>query len=115
MAPVSARFGALQFETLQELAFRPSPLNVPAIKIPISIDLPSASGEVSLKQGGNQIVLSGRVDQLKLDAILLITTNPGDPWSVIVEPNNFAFSASALVSVTPLVYAGRTEFAGVVV
>jgi hypothetical protein len=113
MAPVAAKFGALQLQTLQEVAFRPSSLNAATVKIPISIDLPSSSGELTLNQGANQIVLSGKVDQVKLDAILTIDGDSGDPWSVSVEPGNFAFAASALLTVTPLVYGGKTELAGV--
>lgn len=112
MGPVAARFGALQLQTLQELAFRPSSLNAATVKIPVSIDLPSASGEVELKRDGNQIALSGKVDQVKLDATLTISGDASDPWNVSVEPGNFVFAASALLSATPLVYGGKTELAG---
>jgi hypothetical protein len=113
MAPVSGRFGAIQTETLQGMAFQPTPLGAPPIRIPISIDIPSASGQLSLKQGNDQIVLSGRIDQVKLDAVLAISADASDPWSVIVDPNNLAFAASALVSTVPLVYGGETQLVGV--
>jgi len=113
MAPVAAKFGALQLLSLQEVAFRPSSLNTAVVKIPVAIDLPSASGEVALERDGSQITLSGKVDQVKLDATLAISGDVNDPWNISVEPGNFVFAASALLSATPLVYGGKTELAGV--
>lgn len=111
MTPYVARFGMLRLGTLPDLLFRQTPLSeTSGISIPISVDLPSGGGTVTLERDKASISLEARLDQFRLKGTLRLSA--ADSWTLTVDRKDFAFAVSALVTKTPLLYGGQTEFAG---
>lgn len=112
MTPYVAHAGKLVFDQLQELVLAPSVITAPAVRIPVSIGIANAGGNLSFTNKDGKASVQGKLKSFKLTATFALSPLDPSPWSLSISKGNLSFAGSALIAVEPILYGGKPDFVG---
>lgn len=103
------RVGGIEIERAIGIASASLPLNL-EIVLPVDIDLPAATGSVTVHDGQQTAILTGRLDAFVIKGSIVIPIDkPGDT-RLEVGANDFRLAVGAAVSLSPFIVGSKPNF-----